>query len=478
MTGDTNFANNIAWVCFDHYKKLGKKGKPQHGKEWTHLAAIVQSGDDSKLKVVAMATGTKCIGKNKMSPQGDIVNDSHAEVLARRCFLRYLYDQMDMHKYNKELSILSHFDEDRGFVLLPNIKFHFFTSHIPCGDASIIPKFTDCGVRVGNSKRKSVDSNSQIQNSEPKRLKLSESDLTRGDDGSDSGRHPPVGCENNVKLSKTDDSKESSERLMNTEECVLNDYVGETIFDIHRTGAKCVPSAEQDSRLTGVNYHVLGAVRTKPGRGDPTLSVSCSDKIARWIATGIQGACLSLLLASSIYLETITVGGGGPYSHEALNRALISRTSPSKVPQLLHSELEFEDSKCKSDCKARPCSDAIMWSCVITKPLEVAVEGKRQGVTKKSSDKGCLMTSKAKLFSTFISLTGEKYKKFTYREVKNCAEQYQTVWDETKKKFGSWTVKPSELTQFMFKEESENSDDKKIFEMFKKELPLAPKAEN
>lgn len=66
-------------MCFDHYKKLGKKGKPQHGKEWTHLATVVQF-DDSKLKVVAMATGTKCIGANKMSPHGDIINDSHAEV--------------------------------------------------------------------------------------------------------------------------------------------------------------------------------------------------------------------------------------------------------------------------------------------------------------------------------------------------------------------------------------------------------------
>ena len=35
-------ADFIAKLCYDHYDKLPKKGKPQTGKEWTLMAAVVQ----------------------------------------------------------------------------------------------------------------------------------------------------------------------------------------------------------------------------------------------------------------------------------------------------------------------------------------------------------------------------------------------------------------------------------------------------
>lgn len=125
-------ADRIASTSLEKFQSLPKTGKPT-GNEWTVLSSILEYNQHSDLlEVVAIGTGTKCLGKDYvLSGSGEIINDSHAEVMARRGFLRYVMESINKRKH------FTYDSEIKKFRLDPTISFHFFTTHSPCGDASI-----------------------------------------------------------------------------------------------------------------------------------------------------------------------------------------------------------------------------------------------------------------------------------------------------------------------------------------------------
>ena len=79
----------------------------------------------------------------------------------------------------------------------------------------------------------------------------------------------------------------------------------------YRTGAKVITKPSEIPQASAVEKYdssqMCGAVRRKPGRGDPTSSVSCSDKILKWNILGFQGCLLKSLMDTSIYFSSITI---------------------------------------------------------------------------------------------------------------------------------------------------------------------------
>lgn len=62
----------VASACIQQYELLASKGKPSASKQWTPLAGVVQkaSTKKSELNVVALGTGSKCIGRKALDHDG------------------------------------------------------------------------------------------------------------------------------------------------------------------------------------------------------------------------------------------------------------------------------------------------------------------------------------------------------------------------------------------------------------------------
>eukprot|EP00668_Euglena_longa_P001086 GGOE01001297.1.p1 GENE.GGOE01001297.1~~GGOE01001297.1.p1 ORF type:complete len:405 (-),score=51.85 GGOE01001297.1:530-1705(-) len=287
----TSFGDRVAQLCLEHYtREVPKKGKPQ-GKETTLFAAIVMESG-AALSVVAFGTGTKCLGAAQMVKSGTLVNDCHAEVMARRAFRCWLHHQVKTCAMSQPSIFVVR--EDGAFALRSEDppKFHFFSSQAPCGDASIY-EYTKApginqllGVAAGAA-------------TEQPSAELAE---------------PPA---KRQRLNAADEPEGSSSHAAERAACELS---SPETKDLHRTGAKAV--AKVDSMQDGLQFHTVGVLRTKPGRGPPTQSMSCSDKIALWSVCGLQGALLAHLIPP-IYLTSITVAED--FSHRAMDRALHSR---------------------------------------------------------------------------------------------------------------------------------------------------------
>jgi len=85
--------------------------------------------NNGDVKIIGMATGTKCLPTKIYSRIGDAVHDFHAEVVARRCAVRWLLQEMA----NETSEWLVTTDEcGRSWSLRQGVSLGFYTSELPC----------------------------------------------------------------------------------------------------------------------------------------------------------------------------------------------------------------------------------------------------------------------------------------------------------------------------------------------------------
>jgi hypothetical protein len=288
---DMTVSPGVARAVLQWFEGSSQCQKKVPASEWTVLAGIVlrtrsPSPDSDAFRVLAAATGNKCLGRRDLNASGLVVNDCHAEVLARRAFLRYLYAEALSWTERKpeasEQSIFERHPTSRRLVLKPQHSLHLFISEAPCGDAAIYELREEV---VDELVQQRAVREAEDQCGETAMVERSELRLT--------------GAKSRVKRARTDDSERER----------------------HSPPGKRFAQA-------------LGIARVKSGRSDlplekQTLSMSCSDKLTKWNALGLQGSLL-LQWFDPIFLSSIVVSEdeqamSAAKQEQALQRALCAR---------------------------------------------------------------------------------------------------------------------------------------------------------
>ncbi|XP_063703300.1 double-stranded RNA-specific editase Adar isoform X2 [Culicoides brevitarsis] len=380
------FADVIGKLVLDKFSDI-MKGKEQYARRKV-LAGIVMTrdSDTSSAQVICATTGTKCVSGEYMSVSGTVVNDCHAEIVARRCLMEYFYQQLRLHSSEfpperaKDSIFLKPENGSGKYRLRHDIQFHLYINTAPCGDARVFSPH--------------------------------EADTINGD------KHPNRKARGQLRT-----KVESGE------------------------GTIPVKSSEGIQTWDGVL------------QGARLLTMSCSDKIARWNVLGLQGSLLSSII-EPVYLTSIVLGSLLHPDH--MYRAICGRIENAvqglPPPYKMNKPKLALVTSSEARSQLKPPNFSVNW-IIGCEDVEVvnAFTGRPEGGT--STSKTSRLT-KQMFFQRYASLIKvlpqiEKHEiTEDYSDAKMAVKDYQMAKKELfaafqREDFGTWLKKPIEQDQFV-----------------------------
>lgn len=215
--------------------------------------------------------------------------------------------------------------------------------------------------------------------------------------------------------------------------------------------------AEESTHRTGAKFETGNSIylSTKPGRGDPSRSYSCSDKLCMYNHLGYQGGLLTNLI-EPIFMSSITISG--PWDEKRMREALFDRISSDQVsfkgsvPVLYHSTNPSpfsaeEVMKHLNGKKLAASGSSLIW--IVPNHQEVLISGKgvRLGtnVKKEIQKKNTSMVCPSSLLSRYLSLISCDSDSCSMWSLKQNAVAYQKLKCHL---FSGWKRKDRSLLSF------------------------------
>ncbi|KAM3958688.1 adenosine deaminase acting on RNA [Aphomia sociella] len=201
-------------------------------------------------------------------------------------------------------------------------------------------------------------------------------------------------------------------------------------------------------------------------QGERLLTMSCSDKVARWCVVGVQGALLSRLL-KPVYLHSLVLGSllHPHHMYRALCGRIEAYITSLPPPFKLQRPLLARAASTEARTPARAPSFSVCW-CITTPFPEIV-----NATTGKLETGQPSLLCKQSMFARWLYLaarlpllpqddgTGadplpEQLDGFLYNEAKQLCPAYQAAKDRLiqafeKAKLGRWVKKPLEQDQFV-----------------------------
>ncbi|XP_058912447.1 double-stranded RNA-specific editase B2 isoform X2 [Kogia breviceps] len=376
------FADTVSQLVTQKFHELAMGLASAHARHKALAGIVMTQGlDVRQAQVIVLSSGTKCISGEYINDQGLVVNDCHAEIVARRALVHFLYAQLELHlskrREDSERSIFVRLQEG-GYRLREDVLFHLYVSTSPCGDARL---------------------------------------------------HSPYELTTDLSSSK---------------------HLARKFRGRLRTK---IESGEGTVPVRGP-----GTVQTWDGvlLGEQLVTMSCTDKIARWNVLGLQGALLCHFI-EPVYLHSIVVGSLHHTGH--LSRVMSHRTEDiGQLPASYRHNRPLLSGVSQAEARQPGKSPHFSVNWVVgTADVEVidATTGKRSCGRSSRLCKHRLSAQWAQLYgklSTRIPSHGDMPS--MYCEAKLGARTYQAVKQQLFRAFqkaglGTWVRKPPEQDQFL-----------------------------